>query len=49
MINCAENCIHEEDGLCNLKKVKEPSSTPTKDCPYFEDRKLGEKPLDSEA
>ena len=49
MINCAENCIHEEDGLCILKEVKQPSSTPIKDCPYFEDKDKKEKPLDPEA
>lgn len=48
MINCAENCIHEEDGLCMLKEVKKPSSTPIKDCPYFENKDI-EKPLNPEA
>lgn len=35
MIPCSEKCIYEEDGLCALKAVIPPSSTPTKDCPYF--------------
>ena len=49
MINCAENCIHEDDGLCILKEVKKPSSTPIKDCPYFEDKSKLKKPLSPEA
>lgn len=48
MINCAEKCIHEDDGLCGLKEVRKPSSTPIKDCPYFESREK-EKPLNPEA
>lgn len=48
MINCAENCIHEDEGLCILKEVKKSSSTPIRDCPYFED-KYKEKPLNPEA
>ncbi|NLY45903.1 MAG: hypothetical protein GX053_07950 [Tissierella sp.] len=36
MIACSENCIFADDGLCNLKEVTKPSSTPIKDCPYFE-------------
>jgi len=35
MIICSEKCFHEEDGLCTLKEVTHPSSTPIKDCPYF--------------
>jgi len=38
MIACSENCIHEKDGICNLNEVTKPSSTPIKDCPYFEER-----------
>ena len=38
MIACSENCIFVDDGLCNLKEVTKPSSTPIKDCPYFEEK-----------
>lgn len=38
MILCSEKCIHEDDGLCTLEEVAKPSSTPIKDCPFFEDR-----------
>lgn len=38
MILCSEKCFHEEDGLCALKEVTHPSSTPIKDCPYFKSR-----------
>jgi len=38
MILCSEKCFHEEDGLCTLKEVTHPSSTPIKDCPYFKNR-----------
>ncbi|MBC8589799.1 hydroxymyristoyl-ACP dehydratase [Wansuia hejianensis] len=38
MINCSENCFHEEDGLCTLKEATKPSSTPIKDCPYFKEK-----------
>lgn len=38
MILCSEKCVHEDDGLCTLKEVTNPSSTPIKDCPYFKDR-----------
>ncbi|MBC8586766.1 hypothetical protein [Paratissierella segnis] len=40
MILCSESCIHENDGLCTLKEVTQPSSTPIKDCPYFSDKKI---------
>lgn len=49
MINCAENCIYEEDGICTLNEVRKPSTTPLKDCPYFEDKNQEQKPLDPEA
>ncbi len=39
MINCSEKCVYEKDGLCNLKDARPPSSTPTKDCPYFTQKK----------
>jgi len=39
MIICSEKCFHEEDGLCTLKEVTHPSSTPIKDCPYFKDKR----------
>lgn len=42
MINCSENCIHSEDGLCTLKTVLTSSSTPTEDCPYFSEKKKKE-------
>jgi len=38
LIPCSENCIYQEDGLCNLTKITSSSSTPLKDCPYFVDR-----------
>lgn len=38
MIVCSEKCLHEVDGLCNLKEVTTPSSTPIKDCPYFKEK-----------
>ncbi len=38
MIQCAEKCFHEDDGLCTLKEVTHPSSTPIKDCPYYKDK-----------
>lgn len=38
MILCSEKCVHEDDGLCTLKEVTNPSSTPIKDCPYFRER-----------
>lgn len=38
MIPCSEKCIHEDEGLCSLKKVSSPSSTPIKDCPYFTEK-----------
>ena len=38
MINCSEKCIYEDDGLCTLKTVSPPSSTPTPDCPYFTEK-----------
>jgi hypothetical protein len=38
LIPCSENCIYQEDGMCNLTKVTSSSSTPLKDCPYFVDR-----------
>lgn len=38
MILCSEKCLHENDGLCNLKEVTRASSTPTDDCPYFKDK-----------
>lgn len=38
MILCSEKCFHEEDGLCVLKEVTHPSSTPIKDCPYFKEK-----------
>lgn len=38
MILCSENCFHEDDGLCTLKEVTHPSSTPIKDCLYFKDK-----------
>ncbi|HLR21073.1 MAG TPA: hypothetical protein VK087_03610 [Tissierellaceae bacterium] len=38
MITCTEKCIHESDGLCTLKEVTKPSSTPIKDCPFFKKR-----------
>lgn len=41
MIACSEKCFHEDNGLCTLTKVTKPSSTPTKDCPYF--KKKGSK------
>lgn len=46
MINCSEKCIYQEDGLCNLKVAISPSSTPTKDCPYFT-KKENKKETDS--
>lgn len=39
MILCSERCIYEDDGLCTLKEVTNPSSTPIKDCPYFKEKK----------
>lgn len=48
MILCSESCIHEYDGLCTLKEVTHPSSTPIKDCPYFENKKTNEKSPSSE-
>lgn len=39
MINCSEKCVHSDDGLCTLKVAGPPSSTPTKDCPYFTEEK----------
>jgi len=39
LIPCSENCIYAEEGLCNLKTVIPPSNTPTKDCPYFKEKK----------
>ena len=38
MILCSEKCFHEEDGLCTLKEVTHPSSTPIKDCLYFKEK-----------
>ena len=38
MILCSEKCFHEEDGLCTLKEVTHPSSTPIKDCLYFKSK-----------
>lgn len=38
MIACSEKCVYEEDGLCTLKHVTTPSSTPLKDCPYFTEK-----------
>lgn len=38
MIACSENCIHADDGLCNKSEVSKPSSTPIKDCPYFQEK-----------
>ena len=38
MILCSEKCLHEEDGLCTLKEVTHPSSTPIKDCLYFKSK-----------
>ncbi len=35
MINCSENCIYCEEGLCNLKTVLTSSTTPTDDCPFY--------------
>ncbi|WFA08917.1 hypothetical protein [Tissierella sp. Yu-01] len=40
MIQCSEKCIHENDGLCNLKEVTHPSATPMKDCPYYSNREI---------
>lgn len=39
LIPCSEKCIYEEEGLCTLKMVKPPSNTPTKDCPYYSEKK----------
>ncbi|NLL82584.1 MAG: hypothetical protein GX231_09805 [Tissierellia bacterium] len=46
MIQCSEKCIHENDGICSLKEVTNPSKTPKKDCPYYKRRheKYGEAP-----
>jgi hypothetical protein len=38
MIFCSEKCLHEADGLCTLKEVTNPSSTPIRDCPYFKEK-----------
>lgn len=38
MITCSEKCVHEDEGLCTLKTVTSPSSTPIKDCPYFTEK-----------
>lgn len=38
MIQCAEKSFHEDDGLCTLKEVTHPSSTPIKDCPYYKNK-----------
>lgn len=35
MINCSENCIYCEDGLCNLETALTSSNTPTNDCPFY--------------
>ena len=40
MITCSEKCIHEDEGLCNLKTVTQSSGTPTKDCPYFTEKEI---------
>ncbi|HLR35020.1 MAG TPA: hypothetical protein VK071_06765 [Tissierellales bacterium] len=38
LIICSENCIHEEEGLCTLKRISNSSKTPLKDCPHFEEK-----------
>lgn len=38
MIQCSEKCYHENDGLCTLKEVTNSSTTPIKNCPYYEDK-----------
>lgn len=38
MIACSENCVYADDGICNLNEVTKASSTPIKDCPYFEEK-----------
>lgn len=38
MIQCSESCVHEYDGLCSVKEVTNPSKTPKKNCPYFNDK-----------
>ncbi|MCR2044624.1 hypothetical protein NSA23_10925 [Anaerosalibacter massiliensis] len=38
IINCSENCIYQEEGVCNLKHATYSSGTPLKDCPYFKEK-----------
>ena len=38
LIPCSENCIYQEEGLCNLTEVTSSSNSPLKGCPYFVDK-----------
>lgn len=38
LINCSENCIYQNEGICTLKHVTNSSGTPSEDCPYFREK-----------
>lgn len=36
MINCSEECIHQEDGICNLTCIINSTGIVKNNCPHFD-------------
>ena len=35
LINCTENCIHQNDGMCSLEQIGKVSNTTSKGCEFY--------------
>ncbi|WP_041701363.1 hypothetical protein [Gottschalkia acidurici] len=47
-INCTDNCLHQDDGVCMLNHITSSSGDTSSKCPYFRDKEKSEEYKDKE-